>query len=140
MRRLIPLHRTVPILLVVFAAACADDLSTTVTEPTTTTTTTEVFTGTIGRNGAATHSFTTTRSGSVTASLSSLRPDRTIAVGLSLGTWNGETCQTVIARDRAVVGNAVIGTASSAGTLCVRVYDVGAIVVPTVYVVQVVRP
>ena len=33
MRRLIPLHRTVPILLVVFAAACADDLSTTVTEP-----------------------------------------------------------------------------------------------------------
>lgn len=140
MRRLISRYPAVPILLLVLTTACADDLATTLTDPTPTTSTTEVFTGTINRNGAATHTFTTTRSGSVTATLSSLRPDNTIAIGLSLGTWNGEACQTVIARDRAVVGNVVIGTASSAGTLCVRVYDVGALVAPTKYEVQVVRP
>jgi len=139
MRRLIPLHLIVPILLAVLTAACSEELATTVTEPAATSTT-QVFAGTISRNGAATHSFATTRSGSVTATLSSISPDNTIAIGLSLGTWNGETCQTVIARDSTVVGNAVIGTVSAAGNLCIRVYDVGAIVKPTSYQVQVVRP
>jgi hypothetical protein len=46
----------------------------------------------------------------------------------------------VIARDSTVVGNSIVGSASAAGNLCVRVYDVGKLVAATSYVVQVVHP
>ncbi len=72
--------------------------------------------------------------------LSALSPDNTVTVGLSLGTWNGESCQTVIARDSTVVGNSIVGAASAAGNFCVRVYDVGKLAAATSYDVQVVHP
>ena len=64
--------------------------------------------------------------------LSTLNPDNTLTIGLSLGTWNGESCQTVIARDSTVVGNSIVGTASSSGNFCIRVYDAaGTLTEPT---------
>jgi hypothetical protein len=140
MRRSIPRHLILPALFVLTSAACGDNLSTTTPTETTSTTVTETFSGAINPNGGATHTFAAARSGSVTATLSALTPDSTVTVGLSLGTWNGESCQTVIARDSTVVGNSIVGTASSSGSFCIRVYDVGKLTASTSYDVQVVHP
>ena len=98
----------------------------------------EVFSGTLTRNGAATHTFTSQAGGTVTASLTSISPDA--VVGLSLGTWNGLACQVVIANDAAVLNTVVTGTVSAIGNLCVRVYDVGQFAEPTSYEVQILHP
>lgn len=120
--------------------ACGGD--NTVTTPTTPTPTnvTETFSGTISVNGAVTHAFVVASSGSVTAGLSSVTPDSAAVLGLSLGTWNGAVCQIVLANDKAQQGSIVIGTASSLGNLCVRVYDPGTLTQPIDYQLQVVHP
>lgn len=125
--------------LAVGAPACSSDTPTT---PTTTTpvTVTDTFAGTLNQNGAASYSFTTAASGNVTAALSSLAPDSSLIVGLSLGTWNGSSCQIVLANDKATQSAVIIGTASAAGSLCVRVYDVGNVVGPATYEIQVNHP
>ena len=116
------------------------------TTPTDTTTTVpvttlqETFTGTLPVNGALTHQFAATASGDVTVVLNTVSPDNTLAIGMSLGTWNGSSCQIVIANDRATQGVSVLGTVSGAGTLCVRMYDVGTITQPENYIVQVTHP
>ncbi|MFN8062813.1 MAG: hypothetical protein U0Q12_26920 [Vicinamibacterales bacterium] len=115
--------------------------SNTPTSPTTTTpvSVTDVFSGTVNRNGANSHSFTVASSGTVTATLSSVTPDSALVLGFALGTWNGTGCQVVIASDKAAQGTNVVGTASTAGSLCVRIYDVGNVVDPVSYEVQVVH-
>ena len=141
MRRSIPRYLILPALFALTSAACGDNLTTTTPTDTTSTTVTETFSGTINPNGGVTHTFTIPRSGSLTATLSALNPDNTLTIGLSLGTWNGESCQTVIARDSTVVGNSIVGTASAAGSFCVRVYDAaGKLTEPTSYDVQVTHP
>jgi hypothetical protein len=140
MRRSILRSLILPALFVLTSAACGDNLSTTTPTDTPSTTVTETFSGAINPNGGATHTFAAARSGSVTATLSALTPDSTVTVGLSLGTWNGESCQTVIARDSTVVGNSIVGTASSSGSFCIRVYDVGKLTASTSYDVTVVHP
>src|SRR5262245_44156900 len=122
-------------------AACSSS-----TSPTSTTTTTaaatvnETFTGTLGKNGAFTHQFAVTAPGTVTVLLNSVLPDSNIAIGMSVGAWNGSACATFLANDRAVVGNSLVGAASGAGTLCVRVYDIGTIPQSEDYVVLVTHP
>ena len=140
MRRPIPRYLILPALFVLASAACGDNLTTTTPTDTTTTTVTDTFPGSINPNGGATHTFTTARSGSITVTLTALTPDNTVTVGLSLGTWNGESCQTVIARDSTMMGNSIVGTASASGSFCVRVYDVGKLTASTSYDVQVVHP
>lgn len=133
--------RTLPVLasLLVFAA-CGDNLPTAPNNPEAPTTFTEVFSGTVGRNGAQTHPFATQASGQVTATIKALVPDNTVRLGLALGTWNGSSCQIVIAKDDATEASVVIGAVSALGNLCVRLYDVGGLVQPTEYQVEVVHP
>lgn len=127
------------LVLAIAASSCGKDAATTPTAPTTTTS--ETFTGTININGAATHTFFTTATGTVTATLSALDPAETATIGMSMGTWNGTTCAIVLANDKAVLTAVVTGTVStSAGSLCVRIYDVGSLLGPTAYEVQVVHP
>jgi hypothetical protein len=76
----------------------------------------------------------------VTATLKSVNPDSGAVVGMSLGTWNGSSCQAVVSNDRATVSVAILGRATSTGTLCVRVYDVGTLNEPQDYEIQVVHP
>ena len=121
------------------AAACSSDTPTTPTT-TTTVTVTDTFAGSLNRNGGSSYSFVTGASGNIQASLSTLTPDAALIVGLSLGTWNGSSCQVVIANDKAVQGTIIYGSASGAGTLCVRIYDTGNIVVPSTYQIQVTHP
>lgn len=138
MRRSIPR----PVLAVVVVAltiwACGDngtvDTPTSPTEPVETVT--ETFAGTLTPNGARTFPFSAL-AGAVTATLTTLGPDSTLAVGLSLGTWSGSVCQIVLANDNAVQGSIVVGEASTISSLCVRVYDVGNLDEPLDFVVTV---
>src|SRR5205807_5265116 len=121
------------------AAACSSDTPTT---PTTTApvTVTDTFAGTLTSNGAASYTFTTAASGVVTATIATLAPDNALIVGLALGTWNGNACQVILSKDQATQFSSVIGQASQATTLCVRIYDVGNVTDPTTYEVQVNHP
>jgi hypothetical protein len=125
------------------AAGCNDDDPTTPTTPTNPNaplTFTQTFTGTLNTNGGSTSPFVASTGGTVTATLASVTPDATVAVGLSLGTWTGSACQVVIANDNAVQGATVTGTVTSAASLCVRIYDVGRVTAPLNYSITVVRP
>ena len=99
---------------------------------------TETYTQVIEKNGAFTYPFTAQAGGTVTASLTAVSPD--VPLGVSLGTWNGIACQTIISNDNAVVGTVVTGTASAIGNLCARVYDVGLVTEPTEYTLSVFHP
>jgi hypothetical protein len=125
------------------AAGCNDDTPetpTTPTNPTTPLTFTETFTGTLNTNGAASSPFTAKTGGTVTATLTTVAPDATVAVGIFLGTWTGSACQVVVANDNALQGAIVSGTVTSAASLCVRIYDVGKVTAPLNYTITVVRP
>jgi hypothetical protein len=101
---------------------------------------TETFTGDLNRNGAVTHPFLAGASGDIRATLDSIGPDEISSIGLSLGTWNGSACQVVIANDNAIPGAVVLGQASVASNLCLRIYDVGKIPTLASYQVTVVHP
>jgi hypothetical protein len=128
------------LLAVVFALGAAGCRSTTTTTPTPTPTPiTDTFLGTLTVNGGVTHQFATGRSGAVQETLTALSPDSAVVLGISLGTWNGNSCQVVLAKDNATLGSIVLGSASSAGTLCARVYDVGNLTAPASYELTIVH-
>jgi hypothetical protein len=144
MRRLLP-----GILLLVMMASvagCNDNNNNTPTTPTTPTTpstpsTTETFTGTLQKNGGITFPFTATSAGSVAITLTSVAPDSSLQIGLSLGTWTGTACQIVIANDAAAQSAIVTGTITAAASLCARVYDPSSKVdTPVDFTVTVVHP
>lgn len=127
--------------LVLGAAACTSDDDDIVTPTPNPNPVVDTFTGTLTPNGADTYPFSVSAAGSVRASIAVLDPDPTAIVGLSIGTWNGAACQTVIANDAATQSTAVLGTADRAGRLCVRIYDAaGTLPVPTNYELTVVHP
>lgn len=130
------------LLLSLVLVSCGNDTPTTPTNPSAPTTVTETFSGTVNQNGAVTHTFTTTTSGTVTATLTTLGPDSTFVIGMSLGTWNGATCQIVLANDQSTQGTVITGGVSALGSLCVRAYDVGNITAatPFTYQITVVHP
>jgi hypothetical protein len=144
MRRLLP-----GILLFAFMTSIAgcnknDQTTVTPTTPTTTTTTatvTETFAGTLKLNGGITFPFTATAGGTITATLTSVAPDSTTQIGLSLGSWTGAACQIVIANDAAAQTAVVTGTLTSPASLCVRVYDPSSkIATPVDFSVSIVHP
>jgi hypothetical protein len=130
------------VILATAAAGCDDDTPTAPTPPApgTPLTFTETFTGVLNMNGAASFPFTAKTGGSVTATLTTIAPDPTIAVGLLLGTWTGSACQVVVPNDNALQGAVVPGTVTSAASLCVRIYDVGKVTTPVNFTITVVRP
>lgn len=130
------------LVLPLLAAGCGNNAQTPTTPTETVTPVTDTFTGTLTRNGATSHPFpvVSTAGGDVTASLKALSPDGAAVVGMSLGTWNGTACQAVLSNDRATVTSAILGRATSAGTLCVRIFDVGTLTEPQDYEVEVVHP
>lgn len=126
--------------LAMSAGGCDDD--TTPTTPTPPAMVTETLTGTVTVNGAQTQSFTTEAAGSVTATLTMLAPNSSATIGLSLGifTPTANTCQIVVANDAAVQGTRVTGSVSSAGSYCVRIYDVGQLTAAANYTITVEHP
>lgn len=119
-------------------AACGSDNPDTGTTPTPILPTTEQFSGDgLNPNGARVHPFAVLAAGTVSATLTALDPDNGVTLGLALGTWNGAACAVTIANDAAITGTAVVGTASAAGNLCVRLYDQGNLTAPVSYLVTV---
>ena len=99
---------------------------------------TDTFSGTLTLNGATTFSFTVTGAGNITAQLTTLSPDSTKPVGVSLGTWNGSICQIILRNDNSVQGSQVVGTASTNGSFCVSIYDAaGTVAAPQTYAIDV---
>jgi hypothetical protein len=137
--------RSIALIPLVFAAAvgigCGDDESPTPTTPTTPTAIVETFSETLNPNGGRTHQFNVERAGTIQARLVSMAPDDTVAVGVSLGTWNGSACQIVIANDNVTVSSSttipVLGSATGTGAFCVRVYDIGKLTQSVDYAVTV---
>jgi hypothetical protein len=123
------------LLLPLLVAGCGDDDDDTPTSPSNPT-------GTLVRNGGTSHPFpvVSAAGGDVTATLKSVTPNAESLLGMSLGTWNGSACQAVIANDRAAVSASILGRATSTGTLCLRIYDIGTITDPQDYEVEVVHP
>jgi type IV pilus biogenesis protein CpaD/CtpE len=142
MRRLIQGVFLVSVLATGLAGCSSNDTITTPTTPTTpgNPVTEPPFTGTLKVNGAATYPFTATTGGTTTATLATLAPDASVAIGLSLGTWNGSACQIVIANDNATQAVAITGTVTAASSLCVRVYDAGRLTAPVDFNVTIVHP
>jgi hypothetical protein len=125
MQRLITGMRLGGLLMAVcgLVAGCGSDTTTTPTAPTTTITNT--LTGTVSQASASVQTFSATAAGTVTATLTSLSPLSTITVGFAMGTYSGTTCQVVLDNPGGVQGAILTGNAATAGTFCVRVYDVG---------------
>ncbi len=121
------------------AAACDEDTETPNT-PSPAPTVTESFAGALNKNGAQTFSFAVSTTGQVTATLAELSSSA-VPVSLSLGNWNGTTCQVVLANDNAVQGTFVTGTMSAAGSLCLRLSDAsGNLEAAVTFKVDVVHP
>jgi hypothetical protein len=140
------MHRTMLATLLAAAllgsAACDNDVENATEPPPPAPTTTDEFTGTLTVNGAQVHTFNVVASGTVTATLTELvTSDSSITVGLTLGSLNAVLqCTAVIADNNAVQGRAVIGNVTGAGTLCVRIHDVGKLTGSQDYKLTVVHP
>lgn len=123
--------------LVLAVSACESVLDTIPTTPDPVAVT-ETFSGTVNINGAATHTFFTTATGEVTATLTSLGDTPPAQIGISLGTYAGTTCSLVLTNDKAVVTSVVSGVVTTlGGSLCVRIYDVGSLTASVPYEIRV---
>jgi hypothetical protein len=111
-----------------------------VTVPTPASPVTDTYSGTLSKNGAFTHAFSISSLGSITAAIVSLAPNASQIVGFQLGVWNGTSCTASSSTDVATTGSSITLTASSAGIVCVRLYDVGFVDDPVLYQLQVVHP
>ena len=104
--------------------------------------TTDTFNGTLTVNGSATHPVFTGATGQVVATLTSLGEAPPSKVGFSMGTLGlSGVCNIVLRNDNAVVNSALTGTVSTlSGSLCVSVYDTGAMSTPVDYTFTVSHP
>jgi hypothetical protein len=118
-----------------FTAGCADPVAPTTPTPAVPTVT-DIFSDTLLVLGANTHQFTVAAVGGVKVSLASLQPGA--LVGLGVGTPSTGSCS-VIDHIQAVAGAAVqlSGTATVPGSYCVVIYDLGNLVEPTAYTINV---
>ena len=122
----------------ILGAGCGDDpAQITPIDPTPTEITEPPFTGTLTINGGVTQPFQSISPGTVTAIIDSIQPTPTIAIGVSLGTWNGTSCEQVTFNDNAAVGSGVAALANGSGNLCARVYDVGQLTVSVEFTVTI---
>lgn len=123
-------------------AGCGSDTTTTVTSPTPVTST-ETFTGTVQQLGSVSHPIVVTTAGSLSATITSTAPLTTIALGVSISTWDGSACGTAIAQNpNSRPGATALSGTAVAGNYCIVVYDSGNIVEggSVSYTIQVVHP
>lgn len=141
MRRSV-LHIFLASVMLITTSACGQS-STPVIPTNPGTSTTETFAGTLNPNGATTYQFTVGFAGTITATLTTVGPDTTTPIGMSIGTWSGTTCSvgSGLFQDQAVQGAVLVAAISAPGQLCLRIYDgAGTITGPVTYSVDVVHP
>ena len=123
--------------LLMTAGACGGD-DNSVTQPPPTSSVTETFTDVLTLNGSRVHTFTVTSVGGITVLLTSLTPDSTKPIAMSLGTWNGSICQLILFNPASIQGSVVVGQTTATGQFCVLVNDPGGTVTePQTYVIDV---
>jgi hypothetical protein len=117
------------------AAGCADP-ATPVTPTPATPTIRETFSDTLLVLGSNTHQFSVDQVGGVRVTLTSVEPGA--AVGIGVGTPSLGSCSLIDHID-AVAGKTVLlsGTATVPGQYCVAIYDLGNLVEPAVYTIDV---
>lgn len=107
-------------------AGCGDDDPP--TTPTPVQPLVEPITGSLRPLSVRIHPFSVHSPGSVTITVTQITPNDPNAptvIGMDLGTALGPSvCQVEVSNTDVVQGEAVSGTATTAGTLCVRIYDV----------------
>ena len=113
--------------------ACGDDTQAPTTPTVTPPEINEPFDGTLTVHGAAIHSFTVQRPGTVKVTIAALDPDTAAILGLALGTWNGLACDIKLASTTATLNTTVTGTASTIGNFCAYIHDVGNLTAPLGY-------
>jgi hypothetical protein len=131
----------------VMLPSCGEDTPTN-PDPLPPTMVTDTFSGSINKNGAASHNFRALAAGTVTSTLTAVGPDAVgadgtaLVVGFGLGVWSGTTCTISqgTAQDRAVQSSVLYANVNAPGELCVRVYDVGNVTDSVDYTVTVVHP
>jgi hypothetical protein len=125
--------------LAVSGAACDRKSTTTPTTPGPVEIIEPDWTGTLTVNGAQIKQFNATDVGTVTALVTALDPsyNATLSVGLDIGTWSGTSCRVVISNVNVGIGSGVIGFANGAGALCARISDVGNLIEPVAFTVQI---
>ena len=118
-----------------FTAGCADPTAPAAPTPAVPTIT-DTFSDTLLVLGANTHPFTVSTIGGVKVTLTSVEPGA--AVGLGIGTPSLGTCS-VVDRVETVAGPSVqlSGTATVPGSYCVTIFDLGNLVEPAVYTINV---
>ncbi len=105
------------------AAGCG---SSTPTSPTTAgATVTETFNGSLAQNGSNIHTFNVSAAGEVDATLTTVGPLNTLALGFVLGSFDGTNCNAAYENDNSRQGQVLSGSTTTTGTFCVRVFDVG---------------
>ncbi len=139
------MHRSLSCLLALSVCAasavgCSSSNSSTPTTPTTAMIT-DLYSGTIGPNGASTNFFLVVAAGDITTTITALAGDSTI-VGLELGTSaDGVVCQNVLSNDSARLNTQLVGRASGGpAAFCARVYDTGHLTEAVDFTLQVVHP
>jgi hypothetical protein len=117
--------RLLPLVTLLFiATACGNDSNTPI-GPDPTPDINETFQDILTLNGAVVHTFTATGPSQMTAQLVSLSPNPEKIIGMSLGTWNGTTCQVVLDNPATKQFDVVEGATQfpGAANFCLRVYD-----------------
>jgi hypothetical protein len=131
--------------LAVLLTGWACDNGDTPIDPTNPPTVTDTFNGTLTRNGSQLHTFTATARGTVTATLTSVTPADSPAIGLSMGTWDAafEVCTAVLTNNAATTSSVLTGSVVGISPLCVRLFDPNSAIpenAPITYTVTVQRP
>ena len=113
--------------LVVAAGACGGSSTTTSPTATTPTLSTDTFTGSIGQNATAVHTFTVGTSGyTLLVGYTSLGPSSVTALGIGVAAWDSATSTcglNVTQNDSARSGSTALSGTANAGAYCLRVYD-----------------
>ncbi len=92
--------------------------------------TTDTFTSNIAVGGTTTRTFTASRSGTVTVTLQSVSPNSTLGVGLGIPSLAGTGCSLTRFVRTAGSGTPQITAPVDLGSYCVRVSDVGSLILP----------
>lgn len=118
------------------SVSCGDDSGTTAPTPVTSPTTVS-WTTLIGNNGLATRSFVTSKTGSVSVTLQTAAVP--LGIGIGVPGASGSGCRAAVSV-AAAPNDAPLTTAVEEGTYCVLVFDIGGILDPIPFTLQLVYP
>ncbi len=121
----LPTALALPLFATLALATAACSSNSTPTAPAAAPTTTDTFAGALVQNGSNIHTFAITQAGEVDATLASVSPLSTLALGFVLGTFDGTNCNAALENDNSRQGQLLSGATSGSATGCVRVFDVG---------------